>query len=48
MGSNRELAERVDAVVLCHKPAGLSTVAQELAGAERRAQPKVSTSGADR
>ena len=32
LGSNRELAERVDAVVLCHKPAGLAAVAQELAG----------------
>ncbi len=30
--SNRELAERVDLVVLCHKPYHLSAVAREIAG----------------
>jgi pyrroline-5-carboxylate reductase len=30
--SNREVAERADLVVLCHKPAQLDTVAQELSG----------------
>ena len=32
IASNRELAERVDLVVLCHKPYQLSAVARELAG----------------
>ncbi len=31
--SNRELAERADIVVLCHKPYQLSTVAEEIRGA---------------
>jgi pyrroline-5-carboxylate reductase len=30
--SNLEVAERADLVVLCHKPAGLEPVAQEIAG----------------
>src|SRR5579859_5455628 len=30
--SNRELAERVDLVILCHKPYHLDTVAAELSG----------------
>ena len=34
-GSNRELAERVDVVVLAHKPAQLHAVAAEIAGAAR-------------
>jgi pyrroline-5-carboxylate reductase len=33
--SNRELAERVDLVVLCHKPAQLEQVAEEIRGAAR-------------
>ena len=33
--SNLEVAERVDAVVLCHKPAQLREVAEEIAGAAR-------------
>src|SRR5215213_8778618 len=33
LGSNRELAERADVVVLAHKPAQLAAVAQEIAGA---------------
>jgi pyrroline-5-carboxylate reductase len=32
VGSNSELAERADVVVLCHKPAGLEKVAGELGG----------------
>jgi len=32
VASNRELAERVDLVVLCHKPYHLDTVAHELSG----------------
>jgi pyrroline-5-carboxylate reductase len=32
VGSNRELAERADVVVLAHKPAQLDTVAREIAG----------------
>jgi pyrroline-5-carboxylate reductase len=32
LADNAELAERVDAVVLCHKPAQLEAVADELAG----------------
>ncbi len=34
-GSNAELAERVELVVLCHKPAQLAPVARELAGRAR-------------
>ena len=30
LGSNAEVAERADAVVLCHKPGQLATVAEEL------------------
>ena len=33
VGSNRELAERADLVVLAHKPAQLAAVAREVAGA---------------
>jgi len=32
LGSNRELAERADVVILAHKPAQLAEVAQEIAG----------------
>jgi pyrroline-5-carboxylate reductase len=32
LGSNRELAERADVVILAHKPAQLETVAAEIAG----------------
>jgi pyrroline-5-carboxylate reductase len=32
LGSNAEVAERADLVVLCHKPAGLDAVAKEIAG----------------
>jgi pyrroline-5-carboxylate reductase len=35
VGSNRELAERSDVVVLAHKPAQLAAVAAEVAGAAR-------------
>ena len=35
ISSNAELAERVDLVILCHKPAGLETVAAEIAGQAR-------------
>jgi pyrroline-5-carboxylate reductase len=35
VGSNRELAERADVVVLAHKPAQLAAVAAEIAGAPR-------------
>jgi pyrroline-5-carboxylate reductase len=35
LASNAELAERVDLVVLCHKPAGLDDVAAEIAGKAR-------------
>ena len=35
VGSNRELAERADVVVLAHKPAQLAAVAQEIDGAAR-------------
>jgi pyrroline-5-carboxylate reductase len=35
VGSNRELAERADVVVLAHKPAQLAAVAAEVAGAPR-------------
>jgi pyrroline-5-carboxylate reductase len=34
-GSNRELAERVDLVLLCHKPAQLKSVAAEIDGAAK-------------
>ncbi|MDX6678383.1 MAG: pyrroline-5-carboxylate reductase [Solirubrobacteraceae bacterium] len=33
--SNAELAERADAIVLCHKPAGLERVASEVGGGAR-------------
>ncbi len=33
LGSNREVAERADLVVLCHKPYQLDQVAREIAGA---------------
>ncbi len=36
LGSNAEVAERADAVVLCHKPAGLEAVAAEI-GARAKA-----------
>ncbi len=35
VATNAELAERVDALVLCHKPAGLGPVAEEVAGRAR-------------
>ena len=35
VGANPELAERADVVVLCHKPAQLAAVADELAGSAR-------------
>jgi pyrroline-5-carboxylate reductase len=35
VGSNRELAERAELVVLAHKPAQLAAVAREIAGAAR-------------
>lgn len=35
LASNRELAERADVVVLCHKPRQLSQVAQEIHGAAK-------------
>ena len=35
VGSNRELAERADIVVLAHKPAQLDAVAREIAGAAK-------------
>jgi pyrroline-5-carboxylate reductase len=35
VGSNRELAERADLIVLAHKPAQLGTVAEEIAGAAK-------------
>ena len=35
LDSGREVAERADAVVLCHKPAQLAEVAEELGGAGR-------------
>ena len=35
VGSNRELAERADLVVLAHKPAQLAAVAQEMAGSAK-------------
>src|SRR5215210_8142682 len=35
VSSNAELAERADAVVLCHKPRQLQDVAQEVAGKAR-------------
>ena len=35
VGSNRELAERADVVVLAHKPAQLDAVAREIAGAAK-------------
>jgi pyrroline-5-carboxylate reductase len=35
VGSNRELAERADLVVLAHKPAQLSAVAEEIGGAAK-------------
>jgi pyrroline-5-carboxylate reductase len=35
LASNREVAERADVVVLCHKPAQLEAVAQEMAGTAR-------------
>jgi len=35
VGSNRELAERADLVVLAHKPAQLGAVAEEIAGAAK-------------
>lgn len=35
VNTNAELAERVDAIVLCHKPAGLDSVADEVAGRAR-------------
>jgi pyrroline-5-carboxylate reductase len=35
VGSNRELAERADVVVLAHKPAQLAAVAREIDGAAR-------------
>ena len=36
VGSNAELAERADALVLCHKPKQLEEVAAEAAGAHPR------------
>jgi pyrroline-5-carboxylate reductase len=35
LGSNLEVAEQADLIVLCHKPAQLATVAAELAGRAR-------------
>jgi pyrroline-5-carboxylate reductase len=35
LGSNHEVAQRADAIVLCHKPAQLGDVAQEIDGAAR-------------
>jgi len=35
VGSNAELAERVDAIMLCHKPAQLDEVAEQSGGAAR-------------
>jgi pyrroline-5-carboxylate reductase len=35
VGSNAELAERADVVVLCHKPGQLAAVAEEVAGSAR-------------
>ena len=35
LGSNAEVAERADAVVLCHKPAQLEEVASQIAGRAR-------------
>ena len=35
LSSNAEVAERADAVVLCHKPPGLEEVAAEIAGSAR-------------
>lgn len=35
LATNAELAERVDTLVLCHKPAGLGPVADEVAGRAR-------------
>jgi pyrroline-5-carboxylate reductase len=35
VGSNAELADRADVVVLCHKPAQLAEVAEEIAGSAR-------------
>ena len=35
VGSNRELAERADIVVLAHKPAQLAAVAEEIGGAAK-------------
>lgn len=35
VATNAELAERVEAIVLCHKPAGLDAVAGEVAGRAR-------------
>jgi pyrroline-5-carboxylate reductase len=35
LSSNAEVAERADLVVLCHKPAGLESVAAEIAGRAR-------------
>ncbi len=35
VASNAELAQRADALVLCHKPAGLERVATEVGGAAR-------------
>ena len=35
VASNRELAERADLVVLCHKPYQLEAVAKEIAGAAK-------------
>ena len=35
VGSNRELAERADVVVLAHKPAQLDAVAREIAGSAK-------------
>ena len=35
VATNAELAERVDAIVLCHKPAGLGPVAGEVGGRAR-------------
>jgi pyrroline-5-carboxylate reductase len=35
LASNAEVAERADAIVLCHKPAQLATVAEEIGGRAR-------------
>lgn len=48
VGSNRELAERVDLLVLCHKPYHLDEVAREISGAAKAVASVLGATPTDR